>query len=241
MTRSVSIGEIAVVKAGMQVDVSGFDREGRTRRKHLPGSPWVSFLHQCYWRAPSWTELLSPSFWVSVIDFYAHPFYTVVIWNKNYFKIGRSPFHSPYYSGVFMKTQEKKKDHILLLNQKKINLNQREMNTFYLHSCCPLSQWDSFAIPDCWVYCIYFFPQIHSLPQITSALPLHDLKTGCRNTWGKWMLWNYNAAGEIVAGGVFAILTITAASLQLSPSKLRNAHDEAKEWGSPLGSSLFCA
>lgn len=35
----MSIGEIAVVKAGMQVDVSGSDGEGKMSRKHLHGSP----------------------------------------------------------------------------------------------------------------------------------------------------------------------------------------------------------
>lgn len=37
----------------------------------------------------------------------------------------------------------------------------------FLHSCCPLSQWDSFTVPVCWVYYIYFFPQIHLLSQVT--------------------------------------------------------------------------
>lgn len=105
-TRSMSIGEIAVVKAGMQLDVSGSGGEGKMRRKHLPGSPWVSFLHQCSWRAPNWTELLSPPFCVVLTVFYAWQFHTVIIWNRNYLKSDRSPFHSSDCYRILIKTQK---------------------------------------------------------------------------------------------------------------------------------------
>jgi len=52
---------------------------------------------------------------------------------------------------------------------------------------------------------MYLFPQTHSLPQVTSGLPLDDHKTNYQNTWGKQMFWNYRASSEIFAGAVFTI------------------------------------